>query len=358
MAAPNPERELSRLEQELARGLPRCLVLLGPGAWFRARACDLVLAKVPAQSELRQVDGEQAGDGEELALLRGGGLFARQSCLLVRRAEAWLTAHKDTLAGTIARIVPTATLVLETTRLDRRTRLGKAIEQGGGVFEFRELYADPFDARQSPLETELVQWLVGRSRAAQVPLRPEAAFLLIATVGKEPGELVQELQRLKAQCGAVTAPLRPEDLRGRLNTSFESNPFELAEAVLAGDRRRALRSLAAMFRRGVRDRDGGTMDKGGVFPFATSWMYQALTQAYEGRLLLDRGVPLGEIGNRVGVRMFQDRFLRQVQKNPAPRLARMLGLLARAQTELRTTGEEPELLLEAFVARALAGAGT
>jgi DNA polymerase III delta subunit len=177
----------------------------------------------------------------------------------------------------------------------------------------------------------------------------------MSTVGTRPAELVQELSRLRDGLGASTRkrtqPLTPEDLRGKLTCSFESTPFELAEAILARDRRRALRSVLAMYRRGVRSRDGGSVDTGGLFPFITSWLYQSLTQVREGRLLLDQGQPLPKIPALVGVRMFIDRFLSQVQQNPAADLTRGLRLLMQCQRELRTTGEDPQLLLERFLSR-------
>ena len=36
---------------------------------------------------------------------------------------------------------------------------------------------------------------------------------------------------------------------------------------------------------------GGTVESGGVFPFATSWLVQANGQGQAGRRLLDQGVP-------------------------------------------------------------------
>src|SRR5690606_79460 len=112
---------------------------------------------------------------------------------------------------------------------------------------------------------EVVRWLLARSRRLGVGLTAEAACLLVAQVGSSLAELLAELGRLRDQLGADSkrAPLGPRDLQGKLTVGFESTPFELAEAVLEGDKRRALRSVQAMFARGVRDRGGKTMDVGG-----------------------------------------------------------------------------------------------
>ena len=352
MAVPNPERELARLRQTLAAGLPRTVVVLGPSRYFRATAFDLVLAAVPKDRELRVLDGEQDSDGRELDDLLGAGLFARGTVLAVRRAADWLEARAEALEARLPRIAEGCALVLETTKLDKRTRLGKAL--GAGAFEFRDLYAEPYDRTRNPAEAELVQWVQERARGLGVPLDPQAALLVVAAAGKEPAELLSELGRLRAAVGPVPRPLAAAAVAGHLHASFESTPFELAEALLAGDRRRCERSLQAMYARGVKGRDGETMDQGGLFPFVTSWLQTALGQVYEGRWLLDRGTPARDVPRALGVHVFQERLVEQVQRNDEPRLRRMLLALLRAQRELRDTGEDAELLLGRFLARCFA----
>ncbi|HLQ36288.1 MAG TPA: hypothetical protein VK348_00705 [Planctomycetota bacterium] len=384
MAVPNPQHELERVRQLAKKGLPAVVVVCGAGAYFRGEAITALLAAVPADAELRTVDGQQvplrglaAADGDsggddpggeepviagtletpascpELEVLRGGGLFARRGFLCVRRGERWLRCYGAALQAFLPRIAAGCGLLLETQKLDKRTRLAKELLAAGPVFEFRELYDSPFDRTRSPLEAELVQWLVDRSRSLGVALQPETAFVLLAQVGKSPAELLAELGRLRDQLGADPArrPLAPDDVRGRLSCGFESTPFEFAEAVLAGDRRRAVRSLRAMFDHGVKSRDGRAMDQGGVFPFITSWLFQSLALVHEGRLLLDSGTSARDLAGKLGVNNFGDRFTEQVRNNPLPRLRHGLLALLHCQRMLRLSSEEPVVLLERFVAQ-------
>lgn len=352
MAVPNPERELSRLRQTVGRGLPKTVVILGASRFFRGEAFAAALAAVPKESELRILDGEQETDGAELQDLQGGGLFARSTVLAVRRGQAWLETHGAALEPRLSKIADGSALLLEAAKLDRRTKLGKAL--AAGAFEFRELYAEPWDRTRNPAEAELVVWVQERARGLGLALTPEAALLLVATAGKEPGELLAELERVRTRTGARTGTLGPEAIAGHLTCSFESTPFELAEALLAGDRRRCERSLHAMFARGVKGRDGESMDTGGLFPFVASWLHTALTQTYEGRWLLDRGTAAPDLPKALGVYAFQERLIEQVRRNDEPALRRMLLELLRTQRELRDTGEEPELLLERFLTRCFA----
>jgi hypothetical protein len=380
VAVPNPDKELERVRKLLAPGLPPLLVLSGPGAFFREAALQHALDAVPADAELVTVDGQDvevrgSAAGEEadadeaeasapaahcpdLDVLCQKGLFFRRAFVVVRRGERWLKRYGQALALALPRLAAGSGLVLETAKLDRRTRLAKALAERGVLAEFRDLYDLPYDRARGPLEGELVQWITAQSRRLGVALTPESAWLLAEQVGKAPGELLAELARLRDQLGAdpKRRALPPAALRGRLSVGFQATPFELAEAVLAGDRAAAFRALRAMFDRGVRQRDGGAMQDGGVFPFATSWLWQSLGQVLEGRLLLDAGTPLADVPGRAGVHGFVERYQQQVRANEAARLERGLLQLLHCQRERRLTGEDDVALLERFLVRWFEGA--
>jgi DNA polymerase III delta subunit len=392
MATPNPEEELSRLQKLIARGLPAVTVVTGSNDHFRAEAMDLLLAAIPKAAELRLVDAvevrvaggggagadaetaadddasDAAAEGEGLAAcpelqdLLGGGLFARTAFVVVRRGSGWWQQHVATVAAVLPRLHKGSGLVLEAKKLDKRKKVAqtlvKSLTEAGALFEFRDLYDLPYDRSQSPLQGELCKWLVGRSRHLGVALQPDAAWLLVMNVGKTPVELLAELGRLRDQFGAdpKRKPLAPTELRGKLTYSFESTPFEFAEAVLGGDRKAAFRSVRAMFERGVRSKDGKAMDTGGLLPFTTSWLYQQLASVWQGRHALDQGASIRDVPALVGVRQFAERYLDHVQKHDLSRLSRGLQALHACQRASRLTGEEPDALLERFLAQWFDGA--
>jgi DNA polymerase III delta subunit len=358
VAVPNPDREHERLGKALQSGLPPVLIVTGASDFFRQEAIDMVAAVIPDGVDLRNMDGDTKTDGRELNDLCGGTLFGSGAVLVVRRGESWLKAHGEGLLASIPSIAKGSSLVLEVKKLDKRTKLAKALVKAGEFFEFRDLYTEPYDRTRSPLDAEMVGWLVRRSRTLQCPLQAEAAFMVMSVVGTKPAELVEEVERIRNQLGKRDSrkALGPEDLRGSLTCSFQSNPFELADAVLAFDRKAATRALGAMYARGTTGRDGKQMDRYALFPFITSWLYRSLSQVYEGRCLMDTGVALRDVPGRVGVRQFVDRFQGQLKKNPTHRIQRGLQLLHSCQRELRTSGEEPEWLLLRFLRRYFAEA--
>lgn len=393
MAAPNPEDELTRLGKLVQKGLPPLLVVTGVNDPFRAEAVDRAVAAVPKDAELRLVDageergggggggdeedaGDDDGDGggeaaaadaaaascPELQDLRGGGLFARTAFVVVRRASGWWQRHGGAVAAALPRFGKGCGLVVEAPKLDKRKKavqqLLKQLADAGALFEFRELYDMPFDRTRSPFEGELCKWVVGRAQKLGVPLQPDAAWLLVMQIGKATPELLAELQRLRDQLGAdpKRKPLAPADLRGKLTCSFGSTPFELAEAVLGDDRRAAWRSVRAMFERGVRSKDGKAMDPAGVLPFATSWLFGQFAQALEGRQHLDAGTSERDLPQKCGVFQFADRFVANVRRHGQARLRRGIQALHACQRQSRLTGEDPDALMERFLAQWFDGA--
>ena len=65
---------------------------------------------------------------------------------------------------------------------------------------------------------------------------------------------------------------------------------------------------------------------------------------------------LRDVPGRVGVRQFVDRFVEQVQRNDVQRLQRGLLAVHHCQRMSRLTSEEPEVLLERFLAQWFDGA--
>jgi DNA polymerase III delta subunit len=394
--APHPEDELARLHKLAAHGLPAFVLVTGTSDHFRAEAMERLLAAVPKDAELRVLDavderagpakeeaegegdaGDETPDGDpppgdgaaaalaacpELQDLRGGGLFARRAFLFVRRAAGFWAKHIDAIATTMPRFGKGCGLVLEAPKVDRRKKVAqqlvKATTEAGAAFEFRDLYEQPFERSRGPLDGELCKWVMARAQKRGVALQADAAWLVVMQVGKNLAELLAELDRLRDRVGAdpKRRPLAPADLRGQLTCSFQSTPFEFAEAVLRGDRRAAYRSLRAIFDRGVRGKDGQPMKPGGLFPFATSWLFQQLAMAYEGRLSLDGGMSPRDVAQKAGVYQFVERFVEQLQKNDRTRLRRGLLALHACQRSLRITGEEPDTLLERFLAQWFDGA--
>jgi len=377
MAGPHPHDELERLQNLCRKGLPPVVVVTGSNNFYRHEAIELLLAAVPADAELRRIDAvedrgstaadEEDGDEEveeamepaeslqdvpELAELRGGGLFAKTSFLCVRRGAKWWQRCAPVLAQHWQRLGKGCGLLLEATKLDRRRKVAAQLvkDLGSAVFEFRDLYATAFGG-EDLLGGELVKWVIGRGEKLGLPLTKESAVLVVLQVGHGLSDLAAEIERLRAQFdqASLTRPLQPTDLRGRLHTSFESTPFEFADAVLERDRIRAQRSLRAMFDRGVRNKSG-KRETGGIFPFTTSWLWQSLAKVYEGHVRIAAGQRMDVVAGQLAAGRGAERVAKQLGKSDLATLRHGLLALHHVQRLQRTTGEADDVMLERFLA--------
>jgi hypothetical protein len=67
--------------------------------------------------------------------------------------------------------------------------------------------------------------------------------------------------------------------------------------------------------------------------------------------MMDQGMSLRDVPQKLGVYAFVERFTAQVQKNTAARLEHGILALLHCQRERRSLGEEDDVLLERFLAR-------
>ena len=356
MAAPNPEKELERLQSLMtAVKRPSVLVFQGPGQWFAQRALTLLRAHLGEDGDCSEVDGGESSTaaaeaGKFLVDLRTASLFGGKKMLLLRNAERWLRVHQKALAETIERIAAGNLLVLVVHKLDGRSALAKRIKKIGAVFEFRLLYDKPFGGRGRPESAELVQWLVQRARVHGLRLDALAALFMTEVVGSDPAALDGEVQRLAPLLGK--GAVRIEALRGQLSVQFSSSQFELVDAILDGDARAAFRSQRALFREGLRDKDGKPIDRSAVFPLVSAWLMQTLGKLLEARIEIDAGAARATVIAQYGG-YFKERFERQLAKSSRSRLCAILAALRQAERRLRRSAEEPELLLERLLCEIL-----
>lgn len=355
MAAPNPEKELQRLQAVLAeRDPPRVVLLQGPARWFQDRALDEIRRRVGDGSEWTELDGSESSGsareaGQFLVDLRTPSLFGARKLLLLRNAEAWLRQHGAALSGTISRIAAGNMLVLALLKLDGRSALARRIKKEGASFEFRHLYGTPFEGRPAT-SAEVVQWVQQRARAHDLELDPQAALLMTEVAGADPGPLDGELARLAPILGR--GRVDPEALRGQLMVGFGSSQFELIDAILLGDAKLALRSLSALFRQGMRDKSGKPIEQAAVFPIVTSWLLQSITKLLAARSEIDCGAAKAAVVAQHGG-FFKERFARQLDRHSVASLVAVLAALRRAERRLRTSSETPQVVLERLVCETL-----
>ncbi len=359
MAAPNPLKETKRLQALLRSGkLPKVFVLLGQDAWFRGQALSLVRQALPGGAsgenrvELDGLDRESQSHEKVQDFLMDLGmadLFGGGKVLVLRNASKLVTQFGKALLQVLDHMAPGNSLIIEAERLDGRSSVARKLKKTCAWFDFRRLYDKPFGNRP-PQGAELVQWVQEHSRSKGLRLDPNSALFLTEVCGSDPGVLDGELTRLASL--VKTKNPTPKEMRSILTTAFESTQFELVEALLEKDLVRSLRSLRALETQGLRDRDGKRLDAGAVFPMVTAWLSSTLEKGFIAMRQREEGRSFEEVVQEHGG-YFKERFASWFRRHDRKSLERMQAALVRAETRLRSMGEDPIILLEQMLREVL-----
>jgi DNA polymerase-3 subunit delta len=173
---------------------------------------------------------------------------------------------------------------------------------------------------------ELPKWVVSRAGELDLRLDQQAAKALIGTVGERQQRLLRELEKLALEYGAG-ATVGVEEVAASSAPSAERKVWALGDALVAGDRRAALRILLELRAQG--EAVGRLV-----------WTLQRpLRQALAAAEQLAAGQSPAQV--RKGVRMSPkaaERFLKDVQARDAAAYRAALATLAELEVELRGGG--------------------
>ncbi len=169
--------------------------------YLRERAARNLIAQLQQHQKyaLITVEGRELTSSQMLEHFGGMSLFDDAKILYVRRADE--LPEPEELADRLTRGLPkSVVLILDAEKLDKRSRLYKALESLGALEEF------PAPDRRS-LPT-LVRELLAEYK---VKLTPAALKYLLATVDPQPARLAKEIEKLA--CYSTEKELDVSELR-------------------------------------------------------------------------------------------------------------------------------------------------
>jgi DNA polymerase-3 subunit delta len=234
--------------------------------------------------------------------------------------ERWKDADVAPVAAAMADLAALDLTVAFFGREDGRLKAPKAlhdaVEAAGGVI-----------AAEGVLKPrELPRWLVERAAELEVTLDTQAARALISHVGDRQQRLLRELETLALEYGPG-AQIGIEEVLASSASSAERKLWTLADALVAGDERTAIRSLVELRAQGER------------LPSLQYQMVRRLREALVIAEALAAGRPPAEI--RKGLRMpsfAADRLIADAGKRDVEGLRRALVRMADLEVESRGGG--------------------
>jgi len=212
-------------------------VLHGHDAHLRDQAqqaiVSAVLGQADAQTCVTSFDAE-AELADVLDELRTVPLLAPRRVVVVRDADAFISANRQALESYLESPSKTASLVLMVLTWNKAHRIAKAVAKVGHVFDC-----------SAPDPRDLGRWLVHQASQRGKTLAPDAAELMAEWVGAELAMLSSELEKLSLYVGdrdRITA----EDVAAVVTATAGPAAFALTNAVSAQDPAAALKALAGM----------------------------------------------------------------------------------------------------------------
>jgi DNA polymerase III subunit delta len=182
-----------------------------------------------------EVDGGEWRGGETSDLATPS-LFGEQRGLLVTDAKALPDAGVKELAAYLAEPVPGARLVLAATVSERASApaaLAKMMKAAGG--EVRQVAV----ARK-----DLQAWVLGRVKRHGGDLRPDAAKLLVDTLGESPAALDGAVSQLASAFPGVR--VGPEQVAAQFQGLGDQHVWDLCDRLFGRDLAGSVRSLRAL----------------------------------------------------------------------------------------------------------------
>jgi DNA polymerase III subunit delta len=270
-----------------------------------------------AAVELLEGDtGTPVGVAEALAAMT---LAVGRRVILVEGVERWRQADVERdLVPALEAIPPDTTLALfarEEARVKAPAALHEAVRGAGGQVV----------AQMTVKPWELAAWVRQQATDVGLSLDGAAAKALVGQVGERQQRLLRELERLALEEESqATRALGADDIERRAAHSAQRRAFSLADALVGGDEREALRCY-------LRLREQGERLSGLIYLIA-----QRLREALEIALRLQSGQSRAEV--KRGLRMparAAERFVADVAQTDPDRLRRALGALADLELDSR-----------------------
>lgn len=285
-------------------------------------------------------DGEQNPDQggptivtvlEDLATLP---FLAERRVVVVRRADAFITAHRERLERYAANPAPTGVLILECRTFPKTTRLYKAADAAGGrLLECKRLFG-----------RALVDFVVTEARQQGKRLAPDAAARLVDAVGQDTGTLASEVEKLCLYVGDA-ADIQLQHVHDLVGQTREEKVFAVADAAAAGRLPDALRLWQQV------------LDTDAAAPYrAVGGLAFCLRRWLTAHQLAAEGQPIRSIAPRV-MMWGREAELQTILKRLSPRalrasLAAIADLDSQAKSGLRSIERGVELLLVRLAAPA------
>ena len=312
----------------MATDIPKPVyILFGTDAFLRdAHRQEILQALIGDADPQTAVSTYDAG--AELAAmlddLRTLPFLAPRKAVIVRDADAFISAHREALEKYLQSPVETASLILEPGSWPKNTRLFKLVDKVGLAIDC-----------SLPEKSNLRSWLTKAAGKRGKTIAPDAAELLAEWVGRDLAALDSEVEKLSLYTGHREA-ITLADVSALVTSSAGPAAFALADALTAQDVPAALTALGGMLT--VRGEEFKTL---GMIAWHLRRVMRASQMVAEGK---SPDVAMKSL------RVFYNKpqFAQLLKRRPGPKLITDFRRLLAADRAMKT-GARAQVALEQLV---------
>lgn len=261
--------------------------------------------------------------------------FAKRRLVLVDHADKLSLEDAGPLLEYLGDPCPSTVLLFVAEKLDARTKVYKAFVRAGAVMRFPR-----------PKSKEMPDFVRQRAKRIPVGIDEAAVRALVECVGADASGVIQALDVLALYIGPSSGrSIAVADVEAVVSTTREESVFALVDAIGKQNRPQALRGIDTMLSM-AREPPLRVLAM-----IARHWR-----NLIKARSLLDDGAQRSEIEAAVGVPpFFLDGLLQQARRQPLPALILGLGLIARADQDLKGGRLDPIRAMERLILALMRG---
>jgi DNA polymerase-3 subunit delta len=324
------------LHRALKQGELKTLYLLfGPETYLRDLAAQAIADACLKDAPLR--DFNESGYSlsgtdvqQAIAAAEQLPMMSPRRVVRVRDFGKLREADEEALLRYVARPVESSVVIFIADELDKRRKLSKTLLDACAAVEFAPLS-----------DTELAEWAKKRLKELKAQTDARTLHQIVALVGSDVRTLSNELEKLA--CAALGAgPITMEMVDSLVGRSRELSNFELADHLVARNRKRALQTLNRLL-------DDGAEPVMLIGLIGSN--YRRLALAKE---LMSKGAANQEVYRQVGIFGRREEFLATARRADARSLARSIERIAAADLAIKTSlggggGQGSRMQLELLV---------
>ena len=320
----------TELERSLKSEVRPLYLLVGPDIYLRRVAAQAITELALSGTLLREfnecsfsllTDSVQSAIAvaEQLPMMSGRRVVRIRDFARLREAE------EEMLIRYLNNPLSSTVMIFTADDLDKRKKSTKVLLDVCTVVDFPPL-------KDAAAKT----WAKTRLKELKVAADDQVLSEIIRLVGTDVQTLSNELDKL-ASAAATTGRVTPELVDELIGRSRELSNFELADHLLAGNRKKALETLHRLL-------DDGAEPVMLVGLIAGNYHRLAL-----GKYLLARG-GREEVFRNISLPPFKrDSYISTLQRSTATKIARGIQLTAAADLAIKTSQATPRLQLEMLV---------